>query len=88
VIVDGLNNIPRFHCLRPKGSFYVFPNIKEFKISSQAMEDFLMNEAGVAGLTGTSFGKYGEGYIRFSYANSVENIQKALAKIGAAVKKL
>jgi aspartate/methionine/tyrosine aminotransferase len=88
VIVDGLNDIPRFHCLRPRGSFYVFPNIKEFKIKSQAMEDFLMNEAGVAALTGTSFGSYGEGYIRFSYANSVENIQKALDKIKKAVAKL
>ena len=88
VIVDGLNQIPRFKCLRPKGSFYVFPNIKEFGIPSQKMEDFLMVEAGVAALTGTSFGKYGEGYIRFSYANSVENIEKALNKISEAVKKL
>ena len=88
VIVDGLNNISGFSCLRPKGAFYVFPNIKEFGISSQKMEDFLMEEAGVAGLTGTSFGKYGEGYIRFSYANSVENIRKALDKIREAVKKL
>ena len=88
VIVDGLNQIPRFKCLRPKGSFYVFPNIKEFGIPSQKMEDFLMEEAGVAALTGTSFGKYGEGYIRFSYANSVENLRKALDKISEAVKKL
>ncbi|MBL7190158.1 pyridoxal phosphate-dependent aminotransferase [bacterium] len=88
VIVDGLNNIKGFKCLRPKGSFYVFPNIKEFGIPSQKMEDFLMNEAGVAALTGTSFGKFGEGYIRFSYANSVENIDKALNKIEQAVKKL
>ena len=88
VIVDGLNDIPGFKCLRPKGAFYVFPNIKEFGIKSQAMEDFLMQEAGVAALTGTSFGKFGEGYIRFSYANSVENIEKALAKIREAVKKL
>ena len=88
VIVDGLNEIPRFKCLRPKGSFYVFPNLQEFGIPSQKMEDFLMNEAGVAALTGTSFGKYGEGYIRFSYANSVENIQIALEKTAEAVKKL
>ncbi|NQS97944.1 MAG: pyridoxal phosphate-dependent aminotransferase [candidate division Zixibacteria bacterium] len=88
IIVDGLNEIPGFKCLRPKGSFYVFPNLQEFGIPSQKMEDFLMNEAGVAALTGTSFGKYGEGYIRFSYANSVENIQIALEKTGEAVKKL
>ena len=88
VIVDGLNNIEGFHCLRPKGAFYVFPNIKEFGIPSQKMEDFLMQEAGVAALTGTSFGEFGEGYIRFSYANSVENIQKALDKVEQAVKKL
>ena len=88
VIVEGLNSIPRFNCLRPKGAFYVFPNIQEFGIHSQKMEDYLMNEAGVAALTGTSFGKYGEGYIRFSYANSVENIRKALEKTAEAVKKL
>ena len=88
VIVDGLNDIPRFSCLKPKGAFYVFPNIKEFGIKSQAMEDFLMNEAGVAGLTGTSFGSYGEGYVRFSYANSIENIEKALDKIRTATAKL
>ncbi len=88
VIVDGLNQIPRFSCLRPKGSFYVFPNIKEFGIPSQKMEDFLMEEAGVAALTGTSFGEFGEGYIRFSYANSIENISKALDKTAEAVKKL
>ena len=88
VIVDGLNDIPRFSCKRPKGAFYVFPNIKEFGIKSQEMEDFLMNEAGVAGLTGTSFGKFGEGYVRFSYANSIENIEKALDKIRTATAKL
>jgi len=88
VIVDGLNAIPGFKCLKPKGAFYVFPNIKAFKIPSQKMEDFLMEEAGVAALTGTSFGSFGEGYIRFSYANSVENIKIALENIREAVKKL
>lgn len=88
VIVDGLNAIPGFKCLKPKGAFYVFPNIKAFKIPSQKMEDYLMNEAGVAALTGTSFGSNGEGYIRFSYANSVENIKLALENIKEAVKKL
>ena len=85
VIVDGLNQIPGFRCLRPKGAFYVFPNIEGTGKSSQEMEDFLLNEAGVATLAGTSFGEYGEGFLRFSYANSVENIQKALGRIGEAI---
>jgi len=85
VIVDGLNQIPGFRCLKPKGAFYVFPNIEGTGMSSQEMEDFLLNEAGVASLAGTSFGKYGKGFVRLSYANSVENIQKALERIGEAV---
>ena len=88
VIVDGLNQIPGFRCLRPKGAFYVFPNIEGTGKSSQEMQDFLLNEAGVATLSGTSFGEYGEGFLRFSYANSVENIQKALGRIGEAMAKL
>jgi aspartate aminotransferase len=88
VIVDGLNQIPGFRCLRPKGAFYVFPNIEGTGKSSHEMEDFLLNEAGVATLSGTSFGKYGEGFLRFSYANSVENLQKALARISEAMAKL
>jgi len=85
VIVDGLNQIPGFRCLRPKGAFYVFPNIEGTGKSSQEMEDFLLNEVGVAALSGTSFGEYGEGFVRFSYANSVENIQRALSRIGEAM---
>jgi aspartate/methionine/tyrosine aminotransferase len=88
VIVDGLNQIPGFRCLKPKGAFYVFPNIEGTGKSSREMQDFLLNEAGVATLSGTSFGKYGEGFVRFSYANSVENIQKALERIGEAVTRL
>ena len=88
VIVDGLNQIPGFRCLRPKGAFYVFPNIEGTGKSSQEMQDFLLNEAGVATLSGTSFGEYGEGFLRFSYANSVENIKKALEWIGEAVDRL
>jgi aspartate aminotransferase len=88
VIVDGLNQIPGFRCLRPKGAFYVFPNIEDTGMSSREMEDFLLNEAGVATLAGTSFGQYGEGFLRFSYANSVENIQKALEWIREAVTRL
>ncbi len=88
VIVDGLNNIPGISCLKPKGAFYVFPNIKAIGKGSSWLEGYLLNEAGVASLSGTSFGKYGEGYLRFSYANSVENIKLALERIDQAVRKL
>jgi aspartate/methionine/tyrosine aminotransferase len=81
LIVDGLNEIPGFSCLRPKGAFYVFPNITGTGRKSKEIEEFLLEEAGVAGLSGTSFGKYGEGYLRFSYANSQENLRKALDMI-------
>jgi aspartate/methionine/tyrosine aminotransferase len=82
-IVDGLNEIPGFSCLKPKGSFYVFPNITGTGMSSQQVADLLLEKAGVALLTGTCFGEFGEGYIRLSYANSKENIGKALQKIAA-----
>jgi aspartate aminotransferase len=88
VIVDGLNAIPGITCLRPKGAFYVFPNIKGLHKTSKEIADYLLYEGGVAALSGTAFGAYGEGYLRFSYANSVENIQKALKWIGAAVARL
>jgi aspartate aminotransferase len=86
LIVDGLNAIPGFTCLRPKGSFYVFPNITGTGMKSKELETFLLERAGVAALSGTSFGAYGEGYLRFSYANSQENIAKALDKIRGALK--
>jgi aspartate/methionine/tyrosine aminotransferase len=85
VIVDGLNAIPGFKCHRPLGAFYVFPNIKGTGKKSQEMAEFLLNEAGVACLSGTAFGAHGEGYLRFSYANSVENITMALDRIRKAV---
>ena len=88
VIVDGLNQIPGFRCLKPKGAFYVFPNIEGTGKNSREMEGFLLHEAGVASLAGTSFGQYGEGFVRFSYANSVENIQKALERIREVVARL
>ncbi|MDK2820754.1 MAG: hypothetical protein PWP31_719 [Clostridia bacterium] len=84
-IVEGLNNIPGITCKTPKGSFYVFPNIKELGISSDTLETILLEKAGVAVLSGTSFGRYGEGYLRLSYANSMENIEKALEKINYAI---
>jgi len=88
IIVDGLNAIPGVSCLRPEGAFYVFPNIKSFGKSSKEIADYLLYEAGVACLAGTSFGSYGEGYLRLSYANSVENIEKAIARIKDALAKL
>ncbi len=81
LIVDGLNKTKGFKCLKPKGAFYVFPNITGTGMKSKQLEEYLLDKAGVAGLSGTSFGKYGEGYLRFSYANSQENLKKALAKI-------
>ena len=87
IIVNGLNDIPGFKCLKPGGAFYVFPNIEGTGKTSQELETILLNEAGVAALSGTSFGKYGEGFIRFSYANSVENIEKALGRIKEVVSK-
>ncbi len=88
IIVEGLNKIPGFHCLMPQGAFYVFPNITGTGMKSKPLADLLLNQAGVACLSGPDFGAYGEGYIRFSYANSVENIQLALERIGETVKKL
>lgn len=87
VIVDGLNGVPGFHCRQPHGAFYVFPNIRETGRSSRALADALLAEAGVAGLWGTAFGAWGEGYLRFSFANSIENIQKALERINDWVAK-
>jgi aspartate aminotransferase len=81
VMVDGLNRIKGFRCLRPKGAFYVFPNIQGTGRTSLEIANALLDEAGVACLSGTAFGSYGEGYIRFSVANSPENIQKALGRI-------
>jgi aspartate aminotransferase len=81
VVVDGLNQIPGVQCQKPKGAFYVFPNIRAFGKSSQEIADLVLNQAGVALLPGSSFGKYGEGYLRISYANSIENIQQGLDKI-------
>ena len=88
VIVKGLNAIPGITCLTPMASFYVFPNIKATGLKSKALADALLAEAGVACLPGTSFGSFGEGYLRFSYANSVENIETALASIRATLPKL
>lgn len=79
--VAGLNTIPGFHCVVPEGAFYAFPNITGTGLKSKELADRLLNEAGVAGLSGTSFGEYGEGYLRFSYANSLENLMEAVDRI-------
>jgi aspartate/methionine/tyrosine aminotransferase len=88
VIVNGLNKIEGVTCKKPRGAFYVFPNITGTGMKSKELSDYLLNEAGVAVLPGTSFGKYGEGYLRISFANSVENINKALHRISQALKNL
>ena len=81
VIVDQLNQLPGFNCIQPGGAFYAFPNIKETGMTSDELQKKLLEEAGVAVISGTSFGEYGEGYLRFSYANSTDNILKAVASI-------
>jgi aspartate aminotransferase len=85
LIVAGLNEIPGFRCLLPKGAFYVFPNVEGTGKTSQELADYLLKEAGVALLSGTCFGAYGEGFLRLSYANSEANIAKALERIKDAV---
>ncbi len=88
LIVDGLNAIDGIKCHKPRGAFYVFPNITGTGKSSRELADILLNEGGVACLSGTAFGKFGEGYLRLSYANSLPNIEKALARIAKTVKEL
>ena len=81
VIVNGLNDIDGISCKNPEGAFYVFPNITGTGLTSDVFADMMLDQAGVACLAGTAFGQYGEGYVRFSYANSIENIQEALKRI-------
>src|SRR5205085_2647028 len=81
VMVDALNGIKGFRCQKPGGAFYVFPNIEGTGWTSKKLADALLVEAGVGCLSGTSFGSFGEGYVRFSIANSIENIEKALERI-------
>lgn len=80
-IVAGLNTLPGVRCLEPQGAFYAFPNITGTGFSSRELADRLLQEAGVACLSGTAFGEAGEGFVRFSYANSLENIQEALERM-------
>lgn len=86
VVVEGLNMLPGVSCQNPQGAFYAFPSIKEHGKTSKEMANFFLEEAGVALLPGSAFGAYGEGYLRVAYANSIENIQKALARMEAVLK--
>lgn len=81
IIVDGLNSIPGFSCIVPDGAFYAFPNITKTGYKSRDLNDHLLYKGNVAALSGTAFGEYGEGYLRFSYANSRENIKEAIKRI-------
>jgi aspartate/methionine/tyrosine aminotransferase len=80
-VVRGLNGIDGVKCLVPEGAFYVFPNVSSYGIGSAELADRMLNEAGVAVLSGTSFGSFGEGFIRISYANSIDNINKAIERL-------
>ncbi len=88
VIVGGLNAIDGISCAPPDGAFYVFPNVSALGVPSARVAEFLLAEAGVACLSGTAFGARGEGYLRLSYANSIEAIEEALAAIARHLPKL
>ncbi|MCH2106902.1 MAG: pyridoxal phosphate-dependent aminotransferase [Planctomycetes bacterium] len=85
IIVEELNSVPGFTCLMPKGAFYAFANVTGTGCSSKELEERFLYEAGVACLSGTSFGSFGEGYMRFSYANSVENIREGIRRVRACL---
>jgi aspartate aminotransferase len=87
VFVAGLNRIKGFSCRMPHGAFYVFPNITQTGWKSKALADALLDQAGVAALSGTAFGEFGEGYLRFSIANSLDNLQQALERVDEWTKK-
>lgn len=88
IITAGLNALPGVRCTRPDGSIYAFPNISETGMNSESFSEFALQEAGVALLPGTNFGPGGEGYVRLSYVNSIENIEKAISCLSAALRKL
>lgn len=87
-IVSGLNKIEGISCKKPQGTFYVFPNVKRVGMNCRQLSDHLLKNAGVAVLPGTAFGEYGDGYLRISFANSLQNIEKALKRIKEALQKL
>lgn len=81
VIVERLNGLPGFHCRMPRGAFYAFPNIEDTGMDAKTLQNRLLDEIGIATVAGTSFGALGEGFIRFSYASSIENIVEAIERI-------
>lgn len=88
VLVDGLNGIPGVSCLKPAGAFYAFPSVKDLPLSCEELASYLLEEGGVAVLAGSSFGEFGAGYLRLSYANSPENITMAIERTRGAIEKL
>jgi aspartate/methionine/tyrosine aminotransferase len=88
VIVDGLNAIAGVHCPSPDGAFYVFPNVEALGVPVEKLADYILDQAGVAVLPGTSFGANGAGHLRLSYANSVQNISRALERVTDALHNL
>jgi aspartate aminotransferase len=88
LVVDGLNRLPGVSCTRPRGAFYVFPNVKAVGRPAKELAHYLLDEAGVAVLWGTAFGEFGEGYLRLSYAASREDIERALERMGKALARL
>jgi aspartate/methionine/tyrosine aminotransferase len=88
VIVDGLNLIEGFNCIKPQGAFYVFPNIEELNTKSSELCERILKEAGVAAVPGSEFGPYGEHHLRFSYATSMQNIKNALERINSLIERL
>jgi aspartate aminotransferase len=85
ITVAMLNAIPGITCLKPQGAFYAFPNIRSFGLTSAEMANLILEKANVALLPGTAFGRYGEGYLRVVFANSIENIARGLATIAQVV---
>ncbi len=87
IIVDGLNAITGVRCVEPGGAFYTFPNIAGTGFGARELQDRFLEEAGVATIAGTAFGAFGEGYLRFSYANSADNIREALRRISTMLER-
>jgi aspartate/methionine/tyrosine aminotransferase len=87
-IVDGLNQVEGFSCYKPHGAFYVWPNITRTGWDSRELAEYMLTELGIAALSGTAFGQFGEGYLRFSYSNSIENLEKAVNRLKEAMPKL
>jgi aspartate/methionine/tyrosine aminotransferase len=88
IVFDGLNAIPGVNCRKPMGAIYAFPNIKSFQRSSEDIANLILEKANVALLPGTSFGRYGECYLRVVFANSLENIERAVQRIGYGLSEL